>query len=46
MAAQIFVLELIKDASADLGDEFTVGGCVGLSYCKVSQCYCQFQSNF
>ena len=55
-AAQIFVLEFSKDGSADLGDEFTDGGSanqpvileggVGFSYHKVSQHYCQFQSNF
>ena len=55
-AAQIFDLEFSKDGSADLRDEFADGcavnqsvilqGGVDLSRCQVSQCYCQFQSNF
>ena len=54
-AVQIFVLELSKDGSADLGDKFADGGAanqpeilqgLGLSCGQVSQPYWQFQSNF
>ena len=53
---QIFVLELSKDGSADLGDEFedasvanqpvVLQGSVGLFSGQVSQGYGQFESNF
>ena len=56
LAVQIFVLEFHKDGSADMGDQFTDGGLgnqpvilhggVGPSCGQVSQCYCQFPSNF
>ena len=56
MSPEIFVLEFSKDGSADLRDEFVDGplanqpvilqGGVHLSWVQVSQCYCQFQSNF
>ena len=52
----IFILELSKDGSADLGDELTDGGSanqqvilqggVSLSSDQVSKLYCQFQSKF
>ena len=55
-AVQIFVLKFSKDGSADLGEEFPDGVSanqpvvqqegVGLSSGQVSQCYCQFHSNF
>ena len=51
-----FVLEFMKDGLTDLGYEFTDRGVanqlvilqegVGFSCCQVSQCYCQFKSNF
>ena len=55
-AGQILVLEFSKDGLADLGEKFTncrttvrpviLQLCVGFSCCQVSQCHCQFQSNF
>ena len=55
-AVQIFILEFLKDGSANLGGEFADGGVasqpvilqggVGLSSGQVSQSYCLFQSNF
>ena len=55
-AGQKVSLEFSKDGSADLGNTFTDGssahqpvilqGGVCLSYCQVSHCFCQFQSNY
>ena len=49
MAVQTFVLEFHRDEFADGGaanQPVILQGAVGLSSGQLSQCYCQFQSNF